>query len=625
MLVLIGACSFGAIAAPAPDATDPDTPDGTSPTSTPDPPAATTDVPQPGDAGVPTRSQADAGPTDEAAKTPSSPPPSVDSGAPAALEPTVVVTKADARRLLSTPARSLSVGATSAGSLVGGVKLPYEGKGFRIFKHMRSRKTNYGTDELISLVKHASERVAAAFPGTVVVVGNMGFRTGGKIPWSVSHRAGRDVDLGIFAHDTKRNVPINPPAMMHHEPDGTTSNGRYRFDPARNLELVRALVAAPGARVQYIFIADWLKTKMLAEAARIGVPDEEVERLDAVLHQPSDSNPHADHFHVRIYCSDEDRLHGCHNWGPVREWLDLGDAPYDRRVSELLAVLELGDKGLERQAVEKLGAIAAVDAVPSLLRRLARPAGPTRSATLAALSKIRAPEVVVGLGEALAQAVDPRWALRLMDTLVELDHPETLPIALRVVSRAPGALHTKLKKRDELMTSASTILARYGREPCLAPLVTLLESDSAKVRLAAHDALVALTNQKIRAGKLGFGSQRLRRPVVRRWQRFVREHGDKTWLDWQLRGFQDRGHYISDKGRSPRGIDSLIRAINARDARASANAVHVLSEITGHAVNPRWRTQRNNHRHWTSWWRKNKDLVDFTTVPSDTAKFPEGR
>ncbi|MEO8214535.1 MAG: hypothetical protein ABI560_15140, partial [Myxococcales bacterium] len=39
-----------------------------------------------------------------------------------------------------------------------------------------------------------------------------------------------------------------------------------------------------------------------------------------IIRQPSDSEPHDDHMHVRIYCDPNDRALGCSDHGPVRWW-----------------------------------------------------------------------------------------------------------------------------------------------------------------------------------------------------------------------------------------------------------------------------------------------------------------
>ena len=43
-------------------------------------------------------------------------------------------------------------------------------------------------------------------------------------------------------------------------------------------------------------------------------------RAAFILHEPTDSEPHDDHMHVRLYCDPGDRALGCSDRGPVRWW-----------------------------------------------------------------------------------------------------------------------------------------------------------------------------------------------------------------------------------------------------------------------------------------------------------------
>ena len=108
----------------------------------------------------------------------------------------------------------------------------------------------------------------AAFPGSVLAVGNLGFASGEEIPWSVSHQAGRDADLGMYATAVDGR-PVEAMPFYAFDDSGMAAGpgGRpVRFDPARNLKLVVTLVGDAEARVQYIFVASWLKQRLLAEA-----------------------------------------------------------------------------------------------------------------------------------------------------------------------------------------------------------------------------------------------------------------------------------------------------------------------------------------------------------------------
>src|SRR5262249_10918637 len=72
--------------------------------------------------------------------------------------------------------------------------------------------------------------------------------------------------------------------------------------------------------IQYLFINNRLKERLLEYARAEGEDLSLIERAEALLHQPGDSLPHDDHLHVRIFCAQDDRPFGCSDRGPVRWW-----------------------------------------------------------------------------------------------------------------------------------------------------------------------------------------------------------------------------------------------------------------------------------------------------------------
>lgn len=522
------------------------------------------------------------------------------------------MTEAGAKALLARPAGSVSLGTTGSGQLLHAAQLPVKGKGYAVFSGFRQRKTNFGTSELVDLLERVTERVTKRFPGSRLGIGNCGFASGGKIPWSVSHQSGRDCDLGMYATD-RAGHPVEMVEFVTYGSDGEARGGRYVFDVERNLELVTALVT-DEVPVQYIFVAEWLKTKLLDEARRKGLPADTVARLEAVLHQPSDSNPHANHYHVRLFCSVEDRLQGCRNWGPERAWVDLGDDAWRERVAALARVVEeVASPRLRREAIDRLGEIRGVPALPTLLTALEDPRDDVRSAALRAIRALQDPTTIEGLLGAVAKARDARWASRLFDAVAATHAPETVPIALRAAAHPEALLHPDAVKEGapKLLLTACAVLERLGKKDAVPPLLDLLESPDKKVRKAAHEALLRVTNQKISGRGLESSSARRRAQVVNAWRSFYEKEKDETWLQWLRLGFEARGMRFRGKMQSPGGVEKLIDLVTNRDDIASDNAVRALSEITGHDVDPAWRNKRNNQRHWRSWWSDNGATVAF--------------
>jgi penicillin-insensitive murein endopeptidase len=221
---------------------------------------------------------------------------------------------------------SLAYGMHNRGSLAAGAPLPLRGEGYLIPPTWAQRGLHYGTDELVSLVVRASRRVAAELPGATLYVGDLSPRRGGASQWHRSHQTGQDADLMFYALDEKGRPWAVPTTMPLYGRDGQTKSGsplRLTFDLPRNWALVRALLEDPAVDVQYLFVYEPLKEGLLEHAVRIGESPELVAKAREILHQPGDSQPHNDHFHLRIYCPASDRGLGCRDRGPLR-WFKKG-------------------------------------------------------------------------------------------------------------------------------------------------------------------------------------------------------------------------------------------------------------------------------------------------------------
>lgn len=94
----------------------------------------------------------------------------------------------------------------------------------------------------------------------------------------------------------------------------------HRFDVERNWFFVRSLLSDPEVEIQWIFVQRDLAARMLEHAGQMGEDPALLARAALVMHQPSDSDPHDDHMHVRVFCDRDDRGYGCADRGPVRWW-----------------------------------------------------------------------------------------------------------------------------------------------------------------------------------------------------------------------------------------------------------------------------------------------------------------
>jgi penicillin-insensitive murein endopeptidase len=158
-----------------------------------------------------------------------------------------------------------------------------------------------------------------------------------------------------FDEDGRATVTKNTPRPADPELDPRPS---VFFDDEANWILIRGLLENPIAQIQYIFVADWLKQRIIDHAVTSGEPEELVQLAGYLLHQPGDALPHDDHFHVRIYCAPADLAFGCDDFGQLR-WLKK-EYKYRRKSLSAPMASELTDL-VERAFVEySVGGLAAL-------------------------------------------------------------------------------------------------------------------------------------------------------------------------------------------------------------------------------------------------------------------------
>ena len=220
--------------------------------------------------------------------------------------------------------RSNSQGSVSNGILKDGVAMPLDGPHHRFTYTVRKKGSNYGTQAMVALLNRAAGTVGQLVPGPPMVLGSISRCGGGHMMPHKSHQSGRDVDILFYVFDANGKRKAAHSFVKFDESGACISGKRcrgVRFDVQRNWWLVRTLLWSKRPQVQYIFVSNGLKNSLLAYARSRGEHPEILKRAQRVLRQPSDSSPHADHFHVRIYCSPSDREQGCQDKGPRWAWI----------------------------------------------------------------------------------------------------------------------------------------------------------------------------------------------------------------------------------------------------------------------------------------------------------------
>ncbi|WP_433927712.1 penicillin-insensitive murein endopeptidase [Sorangium cellulosum] len=207
-----------------------------------------------------------------------------------------------AKRKAAPPMPASSVGHPNEGRLEGGVRLDTSRKDIRVVPAYAHADVRWGLPALVGMIERAARGVARRYPGAVLEVGDLSRQRGGEVHRHGSHESGRDVDLGFYALDARGKQVHAPFFLRFNARLASTNMPGARFDVPRNWLLVQHLLTDPRARVSHIFISDPLRHALVTHAKRIGVSRALIVRAQLAMMQPTGSEPHDDHMHVRISC-----------------------------------------------------------------------------------------------------------------------------------------------------------------------------------------------------------------------------------------------------------------------------------------------------------------------------------
>lgn len=263
---------------------------------------------------------------------------------------------------------AISVGKPSHGYLIEGVRLPDRGEGYVTREVWRARGNRFGTDELVDLVTAVARRMQAQVRDVKLVVADLSGKGGGeRSAFHRSHQSGRDVDLLYYMRDANGR-PFDPDAMHVFDAAARATDGTgITVDIARTWTLVKELVTAPEAPVQWVFMYEPIARRLIEHAQRIGEPEPLIARARKTLKQPGDSARHDDHLHVRVYCSAADKAYGCVDMGPMELLAEhqAEPSPLAGLLSELAASQLADGAQSTREAAADPSATGAASSSPS--------------------------------------------------------------------------------------------------------------------------------------------------------------------------------------------------------------------------------------------------------------------
>lgn len=504
------------------------------------------------------------------------------------------------------PTGSLSVGTTSRGSLMGSVELPIEGKHHIIVARARKRDTRYGHPTMIDMLEHAAEHVATEFPGSKLAMGNIAYIKGGDIRWSVSHNSGRDADIAFYVRDAMSGEVLDAaPDLITFDDEGRSIDAEgYEFDVPRNWSLVKGLLSHP-AQIQYLFVSNGLKAKLLEHAQRIGESEETLMMAGDVLRQPADALPHNDHFHLRLACDLADRLRGCVDRGPRWSWGTWHEETLTAYTHAMHEALDDPDPAVRIQALDYIAAINS-------------PVGAEFALGLAAYNDdahVREHALKVGTSFYTLTGSAHVTAQNL------IRHPDTEPgdraklYAMLRRSRDVWTIDFALEQLADptLSPSEHSWAARslaHHMTPELVPVLLrkLREDTPKKVRAELAMVLRRITNRSEEVDWSKARDEEVTQAITR-WEQWWQTHAEQPREAWLRQGFIEQlglDEEVALTATVP-GLEPMIAALPDAPDHLTYNINRSLRELTG-----KWSSleQRNNaklHKMWSTWWKKNRD------------------
>jgi penicillin-insensitive murein endopeptidase len=510
----------------------------------------------------------------------------------------------------------LSLGNTSVGRIHDAAQINRDGKHVAILPTHWDRDRGFGSASLVRLLQDAGAEVAKKHKGARLMLGDLSAKEGGKVSGHRSHQAGRDVDIVFFYQDAK-GKPIPSESMLRVKADGSTANKNVQFDPARNWTLVRAMIEHPEVEVQYIFGSRGVRALLLAEAARRGESADLIAKAEEMIRQPSDSAPHDDHFHVRVFCDRDERAEGCVNRGKLWPWANLHDDAAHARAHALLTDLPVMSEAEQRRAIAALVSLELQAATPWLADTLVSLRGPDAlQDALAALRTLNADILAVpGLSRALwathSQADRQLLALALGDIRVE----PALDALIQLANHG-------LSAHDDALALAAIAGMRRSASPRAIPYwidLLVASSPSAAVRVAALDALQNTARRLGPAIDLTVASASDLTAVAADWRAWWDAHGSEDPTLWLALGLHEHLGLPIPIPADAQGLygarRTLIPALIAAHAQKTTpplladNAHTLLVGLTDHKKISASLPPDQRHKQWLSWWKKNQKTI----------------
>ena len=464
--------------------------------------------------------------------------------------------------------KSFSIGDTRDGYMINGQPLPSPSLIIRQHPVQYERGLIYGTQNLIKVLMDTAQTMQKKFPGTIMYMGNMGAREGGDIPYSISHNSGRDADIGFYYTDEKgKFFHPNHLYKINRNLQTRTEEGKtLTFDLEKNTTLVETLLTHPKINLQFIFLAKYIRNAVQKELVRRGASEDLLNRFEQVVQAQA---AHNDHFHIRIYCSNEDICAGCIDKSLIHEWQEDPVPKQEKCIQKHLGTLnsKKSDSSHKAAALQRLALMgAAAEHGSKILKFLNDEDATVRSAAALAAQSLdsTAPKA---LSDRLAKENEDAVRQVIIQSLASFDSANTRETFILEMA------NESILAQTQNLSTILKYISGHPHEDYVTPLSKLLASSSQETQ--KQEILMALGTVANRDFCHKATDLQQCQSKAQDW---IAKNGDKTRQSWLISGFNAAGYKV--KAIDAPNIPALLDAIDG-PRQVSINAQLALKKI-GH-------------------------------------------
>lgn len=462
---------------------------------------------------------------------------------------------------------TFSIYDTRDGYMVNGRSVDSPSLYMRQMQVQYERGIAYATTEFIQLLDHTARVMHKKYPETIMYLGNLGLRDGGDIPYSISHNSGRDGDIAFYMKD--ENGAFYHPQNMYkmNRRFQAKANPNITFDLEKNTTLIETLLTQNVAPIQFIFVVRHLRSAIRRELVARGATEELLMRFDATV---AEQAAHDDHFHIRIYCSDNDICAGCNDRSILHPWhedpLPKREACVEKHIKTLSAKKTTSE--VRAAALQRLALMGeAQRAGNRILKYLNDDDGNVRAASAMAAASL-GQAAVKPLAERLRVETQPQIQLAILDALVQNDSEQAAQAIIATLDRlSDGQLAFDTQVMDKIIRHITHHPRQAYVEPLLAHVMApALEPARADLRFA----LEVVTNHVSDAQELA--------DALVEWQAWFEKNQTKPRATWLIDGFKHAGFPVTTLQNAD--IPLLLDAVDSPHRAISYNAQMALKSIS---------------------------------------------